>query len=993
MRRVFILFFLLHAVSIITVRHRAIPNDLFDETVSQIFERRCLDCHHEKNRQGGLSLSTGKDFVESGVVDLDQIDDSLLLQMVIPHQGKAEMPKDAEPLKASEIDAIRRWISEGANWPVDRRLESTLVRDRDWWSLRPISKPSFPSGISGNPIDAFIDRSLSRRGLSAVRQAGPETLVRRVYFDLTGLPPNPNDVDHFLRHWNRDSEFAWRELVDRLLDSPGYGEKWAQHWLDLARFAETHGYDKDKPRNNAWPYRDYVIQSFNEDKPYVQFVKEQVAGDVLFEGDPNGIVGLGFLAAGPWDFIGHWEVGEDKLDGRIAKHLDRDEMISAVFNAFLSTTVQCAQCHHHKFDPISMRDYYRLHAVFAAIDRTDRIYAGLTDEQQNQAQDLNAAVDSLRRSRKAILSGVERRVANEASTLDQRINELKKKYGQTELRPQYGYHSQIVKDANVEKWVQIDLMSSTAASQVRLIPAFDQFAGIGAGFGFPVRYRVDVSNFEDFGSYRTLLNLTQADQPNPLSSPVTISSDGNAFRYLRVTATKLRERSNDFIFALGEVEVLDANSSNLAVGVPVTAKDSIEAPVRWSTKNLVDGIYYQALTDEDSEVELNQLVTRRGKIEKRFRTQEIEDQIAKIDGSIDDAQKKLKSIPAGRSVFAVSTSFKGGGKFKATGGKPRPIRLLHRGDMRTPGETLAPGAPALWAGASDLFFEKGSWNEGQARARLAEYLTDRRNPLVWRSIANRVWGWTFGNPLVATPNDFGRGGQRPSHPELLDYLAAEIRDDPNHSIKSLVRLMVTSKAYRRSGQVDPAMSLEDSSNVFLWRTNRRRLTAEEFRDSVMAVSGVLDRTMGGPSYRDFEIEKPAHSPHYEYDQFRFDKASSHRRSAYRFVVRSQPQPMMMTLDCADPSISVPRREESTTPLQAMACWNNPLVEFAARKFGERLKNHSLEPREQVDFACRTALGRRPDATEVLVLETHLKDHGAESLARLIFNLNAFVYLD
>ncbi len=1003
-------------------------DDLFTKEVAPLLQRRCLSCHHDGEAKGDLSLSGAAGLIESGYIDTDDVDASYLLEVVTPHDGKAEMPKDAEPLSADEIAVLRKWISGGAKWPTGLTLEPPVVTDRDWWSLQPIARGGIepPSDrrrsqdavTNKNPVDAFIDAQLSALAMKPVERADPRVLIRRLTYDLIGLPPTPAEVDAFLRESNRDAEAAWLAAVDRLLDSPAFGEKWGQHWLDLARYAETHGYDKDKPRDNAWPYRDYVIRSLNQDKPYSRFVQEQIAGDALFPDEADGVLGLGFLAAGPWDFIGHWEVGEGKLDGRIAKHLDRDEMISAVFNVFMSTTVQCAQCHHHKFDPIRMEDYYRLHAVFAAVDRADRVYEGLPPKQQKRKHAVIAQISELKQQRETLTTSIAREVAARASGIDRRIAELTEKYGSgTGIQPQYGYHSQISSDPNELKWVQLDLGQRRGFEEMRIIPAYDQFNGIGAGFGFPVRYRVEAADDADFQKgVRLLLDANDKDQPNPKSQTIVISGDGKPVRFLRVTATKLRERRNDFIFALGEIEVLSEGAAdNFAGQAIVTAKDSIESGVRWGKANLVDGIYYRELTDEAALAELQQLRARRAEIEKAIRPADADRRLAEIETQLKHLDEELKSFPEGRKVYAAASHFPRGGRFTATEGKPRPIHLLNRGDLRSPAQRMTPGAVPLWEGAPAVFAsvngnplqvqedEVGShspadassfdWDEADARAELAEYLTRKDNPLVWRSIVNRLWLWTFGSPLVGSPNDFGRGGMKPTHPELLDYLAARLRDDPRQSLKSIIRLLVTSEAYRRSSRIDPEMAKRDAGNAYLWRANRRRLTAEEFRDSLLAVSGLLQPTIGGPSFQDFVIEKPEHSPHYEYHLHDPADPKSHRRSVYRFVVRSQPQPLLTTLDCADPSISTPRRDESTTALQALAAWNNPLVEFAADKLGARLEEEYNSPDEQIEWACRLALGRDASPLEQTVLEEHLTNHGPASLARVLFNMNAFVYLD
>jgi len=433
---------------------------------------------------------------------------------------------------------------------------------------------------------------------------------------------------------------------------------------------------------------------------------------------------------------------------------------------------------------------------------------------------------------------------------------------------------------------------------------------------------------------------------------------------------------------------------NLALGAAVTSLDSIESPPRWRRANLTDGTAYRPVRDPEALAELRRLEAERAAIEAELRPPETMARLAAIDEELQALSREMAALPQGAAVYAVATDFPAAGRFLATGGRPRPIHLLARGDVRAAGEVMRPGMPALWPGAPAEFPLEAGAPESAARAALARAIVSRENPLMWRSIANRVWQWTMGQPLVGTPNDFGRMGQQPTHPELLDWLAVQLRDDPRQSLKALVRLLVTSRAYRRSSAWDEANASRDAGNRFYWRAPRRRLTAEEFRDALLAISGKLrSEPRGGPSFQDFVIEKPEHSPHYEYHLHDPADPAAHRRTIYRFVVRSQPQPFLTALDCADPSLSVPQRDESTTALQALAQWNDRLVEALARYFGERLAGAADSPKEQVELACRLALGRPPSELERAVLVPHAREHGAASLARVMFNLSSFVHLD
>lgn len=941
----------------------------FEREVAPILEARCLSCHDEGSNKGKVRLDTREHLLKH--IRVGEPNASLLIEQV--SGPEPEMPKKAEPLSAAQVETLRLWIAAGAQWPRGRVLTDNPPRNLDWWSLKEIRNPK---SENRKTVDDFIDAKLVEKGLKPTGAADAETLRRRLSYDLTGLPPTAHKV-------GMD--------VEQLLASPAFGEKFAQHWLDLVRYAETHGYDKDKPRSNAWPYRDYVIRSLNEDKPFDRFVQEQIAGDALFPGEPEGILGLGFIAAGPWDLIGHSEVGEGKEDGRIAKHLDRDEMVSAVFNVFTSTTVQCAQCHHHKFDPVKMEDYYRLHAVFAAVDRADRVYTGLPPEKERERNRLLAKINELKAEQNKLVTEAKRELGARTSGIERRLSELRQKHG-SPLRPQYGWHSTISAKQDAVKWVQLDFGKPLGIEQLRLIPAYDDFNGIGAGFGFPLRYRVEVANDADFKTaVRLVLDASQKDQANPRNGEIVIDVGREAVRFVRVTATKLAPRKDDYIFALGEVQAIGGeNHDNRAVGAVVTAQDSIESGPRWGRANLTDGVYHREVDDPAALVELRGLEEQKTAIEKELANPEREARLKVIEAELAALNPALAAIPKGEVVFAAATDFTSQGRFIATTGKPRAIHLLNRGDIRAPGELMRPGLVPMWPGAVEEFEMPAGAVESDARAALAKAITSTENPLFWRSIVNRLWQWTMGQPLVGTPNDFGRMGMMPTHPELLDFLAATLRDDPKHSLKNIVRLIVSSAAYQRKSAHDEANARIDAGNEFLWRAQRRRLTAEEYRDSVLAAAAVLKLDdQGGPSFQDFIIEKPQHSPHYQYHLHDPLDPKGHRRSVYRFIVRSQPQPFLTSLDCADPSQSVPQRDESTTALQALTQWNNRLVEAMSEKVAERFQS---EP-DPVKVAFQQVLARLPSAQEQAVLTRYLQAHGPAALARVLFNLNAFVYID
>jgi hypothetical protein len=864
-------------------------------------------------------------------------------------------------------------------------------KPNDWWSLQPIRKPAIPTHKANwirNEVDAFILAKLNDKSLAPTSPADPRTLIRRLSYNLTGLPPSPAEIHAFIAESQTDADGAYERLVDRLLSSPHYGEHWARFWLDTARYGESHGYDKDKARFNAWPYRDYVIRSFNDDKPYARFVQEQVAGDALWPGDPDGVIALGFVAAGPWDFIAHFEVGEGKLDGRIAKHMDRDDMVAAVFNTFMSATVQCAQCHDHKFDPVSMQDYYRLHAVFSAVDRADRVY-DLDPAIVKKRQSLEAKISKLTTEQRTLDQGVEKAGGAQLAKLRTGIQSLEKG-DRLKLKtvPEHGYHSQITSRPDDVKWVQLELPTATEIHEIRLIGSHDNYADIGAGFGFPIRFRVEVSTDSKFATDVTLVaDHTKIDFINPGVTPVSLDANAAKGKFIRVTATRLAERKNDYMLALAELQVLDANGINVAPGGTISAKDSIEAPTRWGRKNLTDGKFATG-GDPKAMAELATLKAELQKLMAKLETSDIRSRRDQITASLGESRKEHKALPAGKLVYAIGANFKRFGKVIPTAGKPREIRHLHRGDMRSPGHKMQPGAPALWGGTAPKFQLASPDSDAERRIALARYLTAQDNPLIWRSIVNRVWLGHMGRGIVDTPNDFGRMGGTPTHPELLDWLAAWFRDDAGQSLKSLHRLIAMSATYRQASTHHEAHSKTDGSNTFYWRMNRRKLRAEEMRDTVLVVAGRLDRKMGGPSYRDFKF-KDDHTPKFWYHLHDPNDPATHRRSIYRFIARSQTHPFMTTLDCADPSQMVPRRDETTTALQALALMNNPFMAAMSEHFAARLPD-SQDP---VGETIQIALGRAPTKNEQTLITSYAKTHGWPAACRLIYNLNEFAYLD
>ncbi len=348
----------------------------FREHVAPVLEQQCLGCHNDKNKRGSLDLTTRNGLVRGGDsgpgVVPGQPDKSLLLEMI--SGPKPKMPQKSAALPAERVADFRAWIEAGATWPEDLKLnaKTTSPNNGAGWAWSALQRPAVPALRDTwirSPIDAFVLATLKEHALRPAPEADRITLIRRLSFDLLGLPPTPPEIDAFVGDRAVD---AYEQLVERLLASPRYGERWGRHWLDLVHYGDTHGYDKDQRRDNAWPYRDYVINSFNSDKRYDLFVKEQLAGDILYPNDPEAIVATGFVTAGPWDFVGNVELREGTVDKEKTRTLDRDDMVANTISTFVSLTAHCVRCHDHKFDPISQKEYYRLQAVFAGVERGDR---------------------------------------------------------------------------------------------------------------------------------------------------------------------------------------------------------------------------------------------------------------------------------------------------------------------------------------------------------------------------------------------------------------------------------------------------------------------------------------------------------------------------------------------------------------------------------------------------------------------------------------------
>ena len=963
----------------------AAPQDaeeIFRQSVAPLLEERCLPCHDGEQAKGGISLTAAlpEDLITPG-----DPAESLLIEVLAGPDP--EMPKDGEPLSEDELATLRAWVEAGGAW-IDGEVGS-----RGWWSLQPLNEASAPEPESTwrswvrDPIDTFILAGLRARGLEPSPEADRRTLLRRLHFDLVGLPPTPEELEAFL---SNDSPDAYEREVDRLLASARYGERWARHWLDVVHYADTHGYDKDKTRPNAWPYRDWVIRALNEDKPYADFVAEQLAGDVLYEDDPGAVVATGMLAAGPWDYVGHVELREGTVDKKKTRNLDRDDVVTNVFSSFQSLTVHCARCHDHKFDPITQAEYYDLQSVFAGIERAEREYdadpaigalrAALVGER-------DALQGSLREAKELLDREVEQDTRPSSLELLSARAEAQASITQPDRTGSMGYHTEMSYTADSPKWVQVDLGASNEIEEVILYPCDEVFGGHpGPGFGLPAQIELQLASTPE-GEWSTAGMWRGADAgirhgDRPIHFPL---ESGASARYVRVHVPVLWERTEDYCFALAELEVI-SSGENIARGAAVEAKDSIEAGGRWGKELLVDGA-------RPWSPEMARLEELEG--DWRALRAELEPEPARAARERDSERltvvsAELSALPPSSKVYAAATSFQREGSFAPPpGGAPRAVHRLERGEVTQPLEASAPGAVKALPHAPASFDLPAESDESARRVALSEWIAHPENPLTWRSIVNRVWQYHFGRGLVDSPNDFGRMGVRPSHPELLDHLALRFRDGGG-SFKELHRALVLSATYRQSSAHRAEAAAIDDGNRLLWRANRRRLEAEALRDSTLSVSGDLNLEMGGPGFQLFGFEDD-HSPRYLYAEADLEDTQTHRRSVYRFVVRSVPDPWMTSFDCADPSHCTPVRSETTTPLQALALMNDRFMLRQAERFAARVEREA--PRDPVSLAARLAWQREPEPAELLLLREHEEEHGLSAVCRVLLNSNEFLYVD
>ncbi len=919
----------------------------------QLLTNACLACHNSTAKMSGLDLSTRESALAGGGKGPALVPGDPKASLLYQRVAAGEMPP-GDPLPTEAKAALHAWIADGADWTdalanVDERPRA----DPNWWSLQPLSKArppqtdEAPESWRRSPIDRFIYAELQKKGLRPAPRADRRVLIRRATFDLLGLPPTPEQVEAFVN--DADDEGAYERLIDRLLASPQYGERWGRHWLDVVRFGESHGYEQNHLRNNAWPYRDYVIRSFNEDKPFDLAVLEQLAGDQIAAGNPDVTVATGFLVAGPHD-----TVGIENIEGKLQQRAnDLDDMIRATAESFLGLTVGCARCHDHKFDPILQSDYYKMRAVFEGVRHEERVWAAPEQQQRYRLQ---------REPVESELREVEARLA----ALKQRVQPL------------------------VEK--RRDAVFARFRAPIDAKGVEEIFEPINARY---VRMKITETNRGP-----AALDEFEIWSAGPSSQNVALASAG-----AKAVADSTREDNGDSTFYRTDFLIDGEFDSPWISGETGKGQITIElektrsiSRIFWSRDHLganqgrfngstptayvveasADGATWTKVADSKDRLPFDEAAREEMLLRAVFTGDETRqwDQLRKSKAELDETLADMPELPK---------AYIGG--FQQP---DEPTYLFQRGNPMTKGDVVPPASPSTLDALLPGFELDPAAPEGERRLALARWITDDRNALTPRVLANRVWHYHFGRGLAGTPSDFGFNGLRPSHPGLLDWLARRVQTF-GWRLKPFHKEIMMSETYRQSSAYDSAYAEVDSDAQYLWRFPPRRLEAEEIRDSILAVAGTLRSDVGGPSYRLYKYTVDNVATYLPLEDF---EPETFRRSVYHQSARSVSVDLLGQYDQPDCSYAAPKREASTSPLQALSLMNNQFVLDQARSFAARLEQEAGrgDAAAQTERAYGLAFGRPPTASEREASLEFIDQHGLLLFCRALINANEFIYV-
>ena len=922
----------------------------FAREVQPILAKRCFSCHGPDKSEAGLRLNNREGVLaelpsgEHAVVP-GKLDQSELLRRVASAADGERMPPDGKPLSAEQIEILRRWIADGAKW-------------EEHWAFRAPQKVIPPAVKNAawvtNPIDAFILAKLEEQGLTPAPAAEKSTLIRRAYFDLTGLPPTTSEVAAFVQD---TSPKAFEAVVDRLLESPRYGERWGRHWLDVVRYADTNSFERDGNKPHSWRYRDYVIRAFNDDKPYDQFVREQLAGDELPMVTNDSIIATGYYRLGLWD--------DEPADRLLAKFDVLDDLVATTGQVFLGLTVNCARCHDHKIDPIPQKDYYSLLAFFHGI--TPNGTSGPNVERQifendaareqfaRRQQDLEAR----RNQTQVALSGIE---AEFRAKYDQQPG-IGDPAGQVDLDElEYRFYR--------DHWDRLPDFDNLKAETVAKLP-------LGKFDISPA------SRQSDFGFVFTGFLKVPADGDYKFSLD---SDDGS-----RLIVDGKRIIDHDGIHGEGSPKVATVHLSQGRVPVRLDYFQRVGGlglTVAWSGPGFEGRPLTPIRKNGPARNLAEQLKNLGSKLLGDEKYREYERLLAQLE------QLKKERVPAD---FALSVS--------EAGPQAPETFVLYRGNPTSPREQVEPGFLSILGGgvAAIPSPAPGARTSGR-RLALANWVASSENRMTSRVMVNRVWQHHFGRGVVRSPNNFGQLGDLPTHPELLDWLAGEFINQGWH-MKALHKTIMLSSTYRMSSRPSKMALEKDPGNDLFSRFEMRRLSAEELRDTIHAVNGTLNLKMFGPGFFpeiSAEVLAGQSSPGSGWGKSSPEEQA--RRSVYIHVKRSLITPLLADFDFADTDSSCAARFATTQPTQALGMLNGEFLNRQAAEFARRVKQETgADPEQQVRLSLRYALSREPEMASIerglkLLKSLHEKHHlNADQALKfyclLVYNLNEFVYLD
>lgn len=869
----------------------AAPDAIFEEKIRPILAANCQSCHSNKTKTSGFSVANAESVIAGGnkhgraVIQGDAANSPLI--KILKGHLTPRMPFGAA-LAGADLAQIEDWIGQLKAQP------STITTNDALWPYRKPKLPEPPQVARAswvrNPIDAFVAKKLEEKALSPAPEAERRVLARRLYLDLAGMPPTPEEMNSFLKD---QSANAYETLVDKLLADSRYGVRWGRHWLDLVRYGETSGLEGDGAIGNAWRYRDWVVDSFNEDMPYDRFVVKQIAGGDEhsktrnnYTPDIQGHIPVAYLRLAPWD--------RSNLVADDVRQNYLNEITTATSSVFLGLTIGCARCHDHKYDPIPTKDFYRLQAFFQAI-KVDDVDVPYKDKAFGER-----AAAQIKEYEEQLKTGPDQKA----------LDDLEKK-----LLAQF-------------------IQQKAAAAKTRELIAED-----------------------------LRLELRRKDQ--------TLFTAQEQRKHSALLENS--ERTQD----VEERRELEEFERGLLDRLRTAAKAG----------KLDNEARFRTLTNDDLKAELAKSV------QKFFRAEDR------------DLHRELASRQALRQRRIARLTLQTLSIVNAPGPPSGPglplTHVLKSGDYRQPGEVVEPGFPsAITGNAERAKLETDRYRQFPTRGlrmTLANWIASPENPLTARVMVNRIWQYHFGRGIVETSSDFGKNGSRPTHPELLDWLALKFIDE-KWSVKAIHRLILTSNTYRQSTENRQAKdNTVDPENRLLWRAERRRLEAEQVRDGILWVSGRLNLNMGGPSVfpplpADLAIAARYGKEGGDMWEPNEKEEDNRRLSIYTFQRRSLPQPMMLAFDAPVFSESCERRSVTTTALQALSMMNGDLVNEEASHLAERIANTAgADPRARITRAFETVLNRPPSAEEL----NKFADAGYSlvSICRVLLNSNEYLYVD